>query len=62
MERKQPPSKQLIIQKDIDCAQQSPSHIDHAEMDLSDDSLTPGGAQDSSIASGGKVNQDPYHE
>ncbi|KAI2498957.1 hypothetical protein MHU86_15520 [Fragilaria crotonensis] len=42
MDRKQPPSKQLIIQKDIDRAQQSPSHIDHAEMDLSDDSLTPG--------------------
>ncbi len=62
MDIKQHLSKPRLTKEDIDCNQQSPSNIDHEEMDLSDASLSPGGAPDYSLASGGKVNQNQYHD
>jgi hypothetical protein len=61
LDRKMTPSKQLFT-KDTDCSQQFPSHADHEEMDLADVSLPPGSTNDSSYASGGKVNQDQSHD
>lgn len=61
LDRGQRPSKQVNT-KDTECNRHSPSHMDHKEMDLSDDSSTPGSALDSSHASGREIDQHQNHD
>jgi uncharacterized membrane-anchored protein YhcB (DUF1043 family) len=61
IDRKTTPSKHLFY-SDTDCDQQSPPQTDHKEMDLSGESLTPGGTQASSHAAGVKGSSNQYHD